>query len=133
MLELARNFGKSQVLLKDIARNEEISEKYLSLIVIPLRTAGLVQSTRGAHGGYALAKPPAEITLKDIVDVLEGGTCLVDCVENSASCSRSQTCASRDVWSIVGEQISQTLESINLEALLTRTREKADRAPMYHI
>ena len=67
MLELAGNYGKGQVLLKDIARNEGISEKYLSLIIIPLRTAGLVQSTRGAHGGYSLAKPPGEITLKDIV------------------------------------------------------------------
>ena len=81
MLELARNFDKGQVLLKDIARNEEISEKYLSLIIIPLRTAGLVQSTRGAHGGYSLTRPPEEITLKDIVQVLEGGISLVDCVE----------------------------------------------------
>ncbi len=133
MLELARNFDKGQVLLKDIARNEEISEKYLSLIIIPLRTAGLVQSTRGAHGGYSLTRPPEEITLKDIVQVLEGGISLVDCVENSSSCSRSQTCVSRDVWSIVSERISQTLESISLGDLLAKTREKADSAPVYHI
>ncbi|MDI9526983.1 MAG: Rrf2 family transcriptional regulator [Pseudomonadota bacterium] len=133
MLELARNFEKGQVLLKDIARNEEISEKYLSLIIIPLRTAGLVQSTRGAHGGYSLTRPPEEITLKDIVQVLEGGISLVDCVENSSSCSRSQTCVSRDVWSIVSERISQTLESISLGDLLAKTREKADSAPVYHI
>lgn len=133
MLELARNFDKGQVLLKDIARNEEISEKYLSLIIIPLRTAGLVQSTRGAHGGYSLTRPPEEITLKDIVQVLEGGISLVDCVENSSSCSRSQTCVSRDVWSIVSERISETLESISLGDLLAKTREKADSAPVYHI
>lgn len=133
MLELARNFDKGQVLLKDIARNEEISEKYLSLIIIPLRTAGLVQSTRGAHGGYSLTRPPEEITLKDIVQVLEGGISLVDCVENSSSCSRSQTCVSRDVWSIVSERISQTLESISLGDLLAKTREKADSAPVYYI
>ncbi|HPD21268.1 MAG: RrF2 family transcriptional regulator [Desulfomonilia bacterium] len=133
MLELARNFEKGQVLLKDIARNEEISEKYLSLIIIPLRTAGLVQSTRGAHGGYSLTRPPEEITLKDIVQVLEGGISLVDCVENSSSCSRSQTCVSRDVWSIVSERISQTLESISLGDLLAKTREKADSAPVYYI
>ncbi|MFY9397301.1 MAG: Rrf2 family transcriptional regulator [Desulfomonilia bacterium] len=133
MLELARNFEKGQVLLKDIARNEEISEKYLSLIIIPLRTAGLVQSTRGAHGGYSLTRPPEEITLKDIVQVLEGGISLVDCVVNSSSCSRSQTCVSRDVWSIVSERISQTLESISLGDLLAKTREKADSAPVYHI
>ena len=133
MLDLAENYGKRQVLLKDVARNEDISEKYLSLIIIPLRTAGLVQSTRGARGGYSLAKPPSEITMKNIVDVLEGGTSLVDCVENSSSCSRSSTCASRDVWSIVSEQISLTLDSISLEDLLAKTREKAEKAPMYHI
>jgi Rrf2 family protein len=133
MLELAGNYGKGQVLLKDIARNEGISEKYLSLIIIPLRTAGLVQSTRGAHGGYSLAKPPGEITLKDIVHVLEGGISLVDCVTNSSACSRSQICATRDVWSIVSEQISNTLESITLEDLLAKARGKAESAPIYHI
>ncbi len=133
MLELAENYGKGQVLLKDIARNEDISEKYLSLIIIPLRTAGLVQSIRGAHGGYSLAKPPDEITLRDIVHVLEGGISLVDCVDNSLSCSRARTCASRDVWSIVSGQISRTLESISLGDLLAKTREKADSAPEYHI
>jgi len=98
-----------------------------------LRAAGLVQSIRGAHGGYSLAKSPGEITLKDVVDVLEGGTCLVDCVENSATCPRSRVCASRDVWSVVSDQISRTLGSITLEDLIRKTREKADRAPMYHI
>ena len=109
MLDLALNSTKGSVFLKDIAKEEEISEKYLSLIIIPLKAAGLVNSMRGAHGGYTLAKPASDITLKEIVDVLEGDTCLVDCVKNPSACSRSDTCASRDLWTILSDNISQTL------------------------
>ena len=64
MADLADNYGKAPVFLKDIARREDISEKYLSIIVISLRSAGLIQSTRGAHGGYVLIRPPEEISVE---------------------------------------------------------------------
>ena len=80
MLALAKNYGKEPVYLKDIAKQEDISEKYLSLLIMPLRRIGLVNSVRGAYGGYNLARDPKEITLKEIVVVLEGDCCLVDCV-----------------------------------------------------
>jgi len=133
MLELALNSTRSSVYLREIAKEEEISEKYLSLIIIPLKAAGLVNSQRGAHGGYTLAKPASEITLKEIVDVLEGDTCLVDCVKNPKSCSRADTCASRDLWTTLSDSISQTLGSITLEDLVKKSREKGERAAMYHI
>jgi Rrf2 family protein len=133
MLELALKSSKGQAFLKDIAREEEISEKYLSLIIIPLKAAGFVTSTRGAHGGYTLARQPSAITLKEIVDILEGDTCLVDCVKNPTSCPRSSTCASRDLWSDVSDKISQTLGSITLEDLVRKSREKGEGAGMYHI
>ena len=63
MLVLARNYGEGTIYLKEIAKSEEISEKYLSQIIIPLKWVGLVKSIRGAHGGYALAKSPSNITL----------------------------------------------------------------------
>ena len=133
MTDLAMSYGQGQIFLKEIARQEDISEKYLSLIIIPLRSAGLVQSTRGAHGGYMLARPPAEITLREIVGILEGDMCLVDCVKNPSSCPRAETCASRDIWSAVSEQIGRTLGSVTLEDLVRRNREKMDNEPMYHI
>jgi Rrf2 family protein len=133
MLELAIKSNKGQIFLKDIAREEAISEKYLSLIIIPLRGAGLVSSTRGAHGGYTLAKPPSEITIKDIVDVLEGDTCLVDCIKNPSACQRSSRCASRDLWIKLSDRISQTLGSITLEDLVRMSRDKGENAQMYHI
>ncbi|HVN70465.1 MAG TPA: Rrf2 family transcriptional regulator [Desulfomonilia bacterium] len=133
MLELALNNTGNSVYLKDIAKEEEMSEKYLSLIIIPLKAAGFVNSTRGAHGGYTLAKKPSEITLKEIVDVLEGDTCLVDCVKNASACPRSGTCASRDLWTIVSDRISQTLVSITLEDLVRMSREKGEKHIMYQI
>jgi hypothetical protein len=85
--------------LKDIAGAEEISEKYLSLLVIPLRHAGLIHSIRGAYGGYTLAKAPSQINLGEIVAVLEGD-CIVDCLKNPSALTRKYPwlCA-RSHWS----------------------------------
>ncbi len=125
MLALARHYGQGSVYLKDIAKIEEISEKYLSQIIIPLRGVGLVHSVRGAYGGYSLAKAPSEITLKDIVDVLEGD-CLVDCVRDPGVCPRTLSCASRDVWDLLGGKISELLASVTMEKLLQMDEEKAN-------
>lgn len=126
MLALARSYGQGPLYLKDIARAEEISEKYLSLIIIPLRGVGLVNSTRGSHGGYTLAKSPDKITLKEIVDVMEGN-CLVDCIKDPAACSRVSTCASRDIWTMLGNKISETLDSITLRQLVRMNEEKVEK------
>lgn len=133
MAALALNYGKGHVFLKDIAKVENISEKYLSLIIIPLRRFNLVNSIRGARGGYNLSKEPSQITLKEIVNVLEGDCSLVDCVKNPATCSRVQICASHDVWAIIGEKISETLSSITLDMLVKMNQEKAGNVMMQNI
>lgn len=126
MLVLARNYGNGNTFLKDIAHEEDISEKYLSLIIIPLKAVGLVNSVRGASGGYALAKEPSQITLKNIVDVLEGD-CLVDCLKDPKACSRVSTCASHDIWAMLGDKISETLSGITLAQLVMMNNEKMER------
>ena len=118
MVALGLNYGKNPIFLKDIAKRENISEKYLSLIIIPLRRVDLVKSIRGAHGGYNLAKEPSQITLKEIVAVLEGDCSLVHCVKNLSSCSRVPICAIHDIWAIISEKISETLSSITLDMLV---------------
>jgi Rrf2 family protein len=133
MVELALNYGRGPVFLKDISRRQSISEKYLSLIIIPLRGVGLVNSSRGAYGGYSLAKEPSQITMKEIVDVLEGNCSLVDCVKNPSACSRVPLCASHDIWAMVGNRISETLNSITLEMLVKINREKAEKTMMHNI
>jgi len=98
MIELALHHGAGPVLLKEIAERQGISEKYLWHLINPLKTTGLVNSIRGAHGGYVLGKAPEAITLKEILQVLEGSLCLVDCVDNPSLCERSSSCVSRDIW-----------------------------------
>ncbi len=133
MVALALNYGKDPVFLKDIAKGENISEKYLSLIIIPLRGIGLVSSIRGAHGGYSLTKDPSRIILKEIVDVLEGDCSLVSCVKNPSSCSRVPICASHDISAIISEKISETLSSITLDMLVKMNQEKAGNTIMHDI
>lgn len=123
MLELALNFNQGTVFLKDIAQKEEISEKYLSHLVISLKASGLISSSRGAHGGYRLAKPPSQITLMEIVQILEGNLSLVECVKNPSICSRVSKCATRDIWSKLDEKISDVLSSVTLEDLVSSQKE----------
>jgi Rrf2 family protein len=126
MLVLARNYGKGPIYLKDIAKEEEISEKYLGQIIIPLRGAGLVLSSRGSRGGYMLAREPSEINLRQIVDILEGD-CLVRCIKDPSACSRVSTCASRDIWVLLGGKISETLGSVSLAELNDIGHEKTEK------
>jgi Rrf2 family protein len=133
MLDLALHYGEGPILLKDISKRQEISEKYLWQLINPLKTMGLISSTRGSHGGYVLAKSPGEISLKEIVRVLEGSLCLVDCVENPSLCERSQTCTSRDIWSEASNQLSQMLESMTLDKMVARQKSKNREAMAYSI
>ncbi len=123
MLVLALNFDRGTIFLKDIAEKEEISEKYLSHLVIPLKASGLISSSRGAHGGYQLAKAPSQITLKEIVKTLEGEISCVECVNNPSICSRVTKCATRGIWEKLDEKISDELSSITLEDLMNSQKE----------
>jgi Rrf2 family protein len=118
MLELALNYNKGNVFLKDVAKLEDISEKYLSHLVIPLKANGLISSSRGAHGGYRLAKPPSLITIKDIVQTLEGNLSPVECVKNPSVCKRVSGCVTREIWEMLDEKISDTLSSVTLKDLI---------------
>ncbi len=133
MIELASNYGKGSLFLKSIARSQAISEKFLSQIVIDLKAARLITGIRGAHGGYTLAKAPAEISVYDIVSVLESDLTLVECTKNPASCSRAAQCVSQGVWDKLGNTIASTLQEINLADLVEQLREKSQETVMYYI
>ena len=124
MLDLALHYGEGPILLKDIAERQGISEKYLWQLINPLKTTGLVNSLRGAHGGYVLGKAPEAISLKTILQILEGPLCLVDCVDNPALCERSLSCISRDIWGVASKNMQQTLEDTTLAAMVERQKEK---------
>ena len=98
MLDLALHFGEGPVFVKDIAKRQEVSDRYLEQILIPLKAGGLVRVVRGARGGFALAKPPSDIKLIEIIRISEGSTAPVDCVDNDQICSRSGFCITREIW-----------------------------------
>lgn len=118
MIALAAAGGDNSVFLKDIAASEDISEKYLSLIVIPLRAAGLLRSIRGARGGYALAREPKDISLRDIIEAVDGETCLVNCVKNPDMCKRASICPTRDTWTELGNTIKEAMSGVTLAHLV---------------
>jgi Rrf2 family protein len=124
MFDLALQAGDGPVTLKDIATRQEISEKYLSNLILVLKNAGFVNSVRGSQGGYTLARPPRDITLKDILVALEGPMCLVECTEKPLLCQRSEECLMRDVWSEVTGKMLDALESFTLEGLMERQKLK---------
>lgn len=134
MLELAYHYGEGPIELKEIAKNENISLKYLEQVIIPLRTAGLVKSVRGSKGGYSLAKPPSEIRLNDLVEILEGPVNLIECLRDPKSCQRSSFCVTRDIWEEISEAIYGIFHSITLEEMVNRRKEKEGRiSTMYQI
>lgn len=134
LLDLALHQGEGLVLLKDIARREEVSLPYLEHLITPLIAAGMVQSTRGARGGVLLLKPPSEIKLSEVVQLLEGSIGPVDCVNNPALCPRSAFCVTRDIWVEMKEAMSQVLDSTTLQDLVERQRQKGQpETAMYYI
>lgn len=133
MIDLAGHYGEGPVLLREIARRQEISEKYLSNLINPLKAAGLVEATRGVNGGYVLGKPPAEISMHEIVQVLEGSLSLVDCVEKPALCSRASHCASYDLWREAAQSLAQVLGKYTLADMLARQEAKGENPDNYVI
>jgi Rrf2 family protein len=122
------------VLLKDVAQRQEISLRYLEHIITPLVMAGIVRSTRGAKGGVYLARPPDKIKLIEVIQVLEGSTAPVECVDSPGLCSRSKICVTRDVWTQVKTAIDKILENTTLGDLVEKQKIKELPEPaMYYL
>lgn len=135
LLDLATHGAEgTPVYLSDIAKRQEISEKYLEHIFGALHKSGLVKALRGRKGGYLLTKQPDEITLHEIISALEGPCNLVDCVTDVTSCPKTDSCVTREVWSLLGNKIEEVLTGFTLAALAERQTQKTqNNMPMYHI
>ena len=114
MYDLARNAEYGPQSIKAIAEREGIPEAYQEQLIAPLKRAGLVTSTRGAQGGYTLARAPEEITVGDVLRALEGGLNLVDCLEEEDACGKSCACASRIVWMKLRDGLNAIVDGITL-------------------
>ena len=134
LLDLALHRDEEPVLLKDIARRQQISLSYLEHRVAPHIAGGIVRSTRGAKGGISLARPPEKIRLNEVIQLLEGSIDPSECITNPGVCSRSESCVARDVWSELKRAINGVLQSVTLQDLVERQkRKKQSETAMYHI
>lgn len=133
MLELAKHYGEGPIFLRDIARKHKLSLKYLGNLILPLKTAGLINSVRGAHGGYLLAKKPAEISLLDLVEALEGSLSLVDCVGDPGICKKADHCVNRAVWADLSRAVVDKLRGQSLSGVLEMQKSMHQKQPFYQI
>ena len=120
VFEIARWYGKGPLTIKEIADRQGISLSYLEQILYRLGKAGLIESVRGPAGGYLLARKPSDLTIGDIVRVLEGPIALTHCLEpgEASECYQTDDCVARMVWEKVGAKIEEALDSISFEDLL---------------
>jgi Rrf2 family cysteine metabolism transcriptional repressor len=126
MSEFARHFGQGPLALSEVARLQDISRAYLEQIAIDLRRAGLLESQRGAHGGYQLARAPEATTAGDIIRALEGAILPVECMTDDACqpCALIDGCGARTIWERVRNRLVETLDSITLQDLLETAAEE---------
>lgn len=128
MIDLAIHNTGEPISLKDVARRQEISDKYLEQIISILNKAGYVKSIRGAQGGYMLKKAPKDYTVGMILRVTEGSLAPVDCVEEGmAECERMNECATVLIWQKINEAVNNVVDNITLEDLVEWQMQKSDQ------
>jgi len=121
MVELARHYGAGPVSLTETADHEDLPRPYLEQLVVSLRESGLVTSTRGAHGGYELARPPAEIRMSEVIEALEGPIAPMVCASedplHAGICDRTGYCNVNLLWVRVRKAVVDALDSLSLAEL----------------
>lgn len=115
LADIALHQNGAPRLIREIAESQKLSQKYVSRIIISLRKGGFLESIRGAHGGYRLARPASEINLLEVFEATEGKVCIIGCAECPQKCARADACAARPVWKLLNENIKKTLSGITLE------------------
>jgi Rrf2 family cysteine metabolism transcriptional repressor len=137
ILDLSYNYKEGNVVpLTDISKRQDIPEKYLEQIMLILKRAGYVSSKRGIGGGFYLQKSPGELTLGEIIRVIEGSVEPIACgVEDYNCCGEEEKCAFREVWLKVTRAITDIVDTVTFEYMMKRTRELQQECDgyTYHI
>jgi Rrf2 family protein len=122
MVQLGRRYGTGPASLAEIAADEDLPRAYLEQLVMSLRDAGLVTSTRGAHGGYELAREPAAVRMGEVLRALEGPIapmfCATDDPEHAVICDRSSRCTVNVLWVRVRDAVTGALDGMTLADLV---------------
>ena len=119
IMDLAQHYGQGTIQLGEIANRQKISLKYLEQIIRPLKKAGFIKSFRGAKGGHMLNKPPEEISVGEVVGLLEGGKTLINCDLEPEVCKRVDTCVTRHIWQEAAAAMYDRLSAITFADLLS--------------
>jgi Rrf2 family protein len=122
MVQLGRHYGQGPASLAEIAAAEDLPRAYLEQLVMSLRDAGLVTSTRGARGGYELVRPPGETRMSEVLRALEGPSapmfCATEDAEHARICDRTASCTVNILWLRVRDAITGALDGMTLADLV---------------
>lgn len=134
MVALAHHYGNGPLSITEIAKESSVPTAYLEQLIAPLRRAGLVESKRGAHGGYTLSRRPDEVRIGDVYRVMEGPVAPMDCVSEDLTeqtCPLIDGCETRPIWLKVRDSIAEALDSTTLADLIApKTMAVASIEPM---
>lgn len=126
LVEIAAQQPGKAIPLKVISQRQNISEKYLEQIIIPLSKARVVKSIRGSQGGYTMKESPETLTVGKLLEILEGEQSLRACIGEVGGCPRADTCAVIDLWVDVNQAIGQVLDNVTLADLVERKQKKCE-------
>jgi len=122
MVDLASHYDEGPVQIRSIAERQDISPKYLEQLIIPLKKFDYIKSMRGPKGGHMLTKSPGEISIGEIVRVLEEEASLVHCIEKPEDCKQSKVCPTRDIWETATKAMYDQLDEITLSDVIDQNR-----------
>ena len=114
LIDLAQRGTEGPVDLGSVAERQGIPETYLAKLIVPLRTAGIIRSARGAKGGYELSRPASQIDLREVVEVLEGRSSLLECTDRPELCARSADCPTLPIWTGLEKVVHDYLKSVTV-------------------
>ena len=135
MVTLAKNHGQGPMSIAAMSKLSGVPMPYLEQLIGPLRRAGLVESKRGAHGGYRLTREPSQVVVGEVYRVMEGPVAPMDCVSEDVSeqtCPLIDGCETRPVWLRMRDAIVDSIDSVTLQDLITQSprRVKTGEAPV---
>jgi Rrf2 family protein len=124
MLELALNYEKRPLHIRDISKAQGIPQRFLEQILLQLKRAGYLRSRKGPAGGYYLSKAPSQITVAEVIRVMDGPLAPIDCVSVTAHeiCPRERTCGLKWLWKEVRDSVAEILERTTLSELVDRSK-----------
>jgi len=118
ILDMAQHYNGQPIQLGEISKRQNVSLKYLEQIIRPLKKANLIKSFRGSKGGHMLNKSPQEITVGEVVALLEGGSSLIQCAQDPDACDRVENCVTRYLWIEASNAIFERLSTITFADLI---------------